>query len=122
MMAIMGKKQDRAVPDGHHRGTITQIGEYELNFTATAAKPVEDFFEARLTRTEIIIYATGTAVGRISTFVPFSMLSTVGTFIFEQFWGRAAQASRDSNESRRLFFCLFIASAPLSATRVLALV
>jgi hypothetical protein len=38
-----------------------------------------------------------TSVGEFSTFVPFQTLAYADTLVFEQFWGRAARASHDSN-------------------------
>ena len=61
------------------------------------------------------------AVEGFSTLVPFSIHRSATNVVSEQFWGRAARASRDSNESRRLFFCFFAPSLP-NRNLVLALV
>ena len=50
----------------------------------------------------VMIRAHGTFVSSCGTYGPFSELAPVFTLLGEQFWGRAARASQDSQESGTL--------------------
>ena len=67
-------------------------------------QPVHNrLFQRRKQLTLVPISCDGTSVGNSSPDGPFTKIGEGLTFLSEQFWGRAARASNDSQESDARF-------------------